>query len=275
MRSFLLIQFVLLSFLSQVNAQTIAQWRGPERNGIYPETGLMKVWPEQGPELLFLASDIGKGYSSAVFHNGIYYVTGMKDTLDYLTAIGEDGTIKWQVPYGRSWEDSFPDTRCTPTVEGDRIFVISGMGEVACVNTSGDIIWKVDVDGMFESKWHMWGVAESPLIIDDMIICTPVGEEASLVALNKHDGSVIWSADPVRGRRSYVSPTLYEYNGISLILAKSSTDLFAVDPENGNVEWSYHYAQLIPEEEDEEEDEYEEEEEEEDEEEVDEDEEDE
>ncbi len=86
-----------------------------------------------------------------------------------------------------------------------------------------------------------------------MIICSPVGEKASLVALNKHDGSLIWSAKPVRGRRSYVSPILYEFNGIRLILAMSSTDLFAVNPENGNVEWSYDYAQLMSEEEEEEE----------------------
>jgi outer membrane protein assembly factor BamB len=210
---------------------------------------LLKAWPEKGPELLFSTAEIGKGYSAAVWVKGVLYVTGMIDTLDYLTAIGEDGAIIWQVPFGRSWEDSFPDTRCTPTVDGDRIYVISGMGEVACVSTSGDILWKVDVDETFEAKWHLWGVAESPLVIDNMVICTPVGEKASLVALNKHDGSLVWSADPVRGRRSYVSPTLYEYNGISLILAKSSTDLFAVDPANGNVEWSYHYSLLMPEDE--------------------------
>ena len=131
-----MIQFVLLLSLNQVNAQTMAQWRGPERNGIYPEAGLMKVWPEKGPELLFSTSDIGKGYSTAVFDNGVFYVTGMKDTLDYLTAIDEDGSMKWQVSYGLSWEDSFPDTRCTPTVEGDHIYVISGMGEVVCITNS-------------------------------------------------------------------------------------------------------------------------------------------
>jgi outer membrane protein assembly factor BamB len=259
MRNFVIMPFILLLFLNQVNAQPGAQWRGPERNGKYPDAGLMKTWPEEGPELLFSTSDIGKGYSSAVFDNGVYYVTGMKDTLDYLTAIDGDGHIKWQVPYGLSWEDSFPDTRSTPAVEGDRIYVISGMGELACVNTSGEIVWKVDVDGEFAAKLHIWGVSESPLIVDDMVLCTPVGEKASMVALNKYDGSLIWSANPVRGRRSYASPILYEYNDISLILAMSTTDLFAVDPENGNVEWSFHYSQLMLEDEDAEEEEEEEE----------------
>jgi len=262
MRYFLVIQIVLSSLLCQVNAQTTAQWRGPERDGIYPETGLLKSWPEDGPELLFSSSDIGKGYSSGVFSNGVLYVTGMKDTLDYLTAIGEDGAIMWQVAFGLSWEDSFPDTRCTPTVDGNHIYVISGMGEMACISTAGDILWKVDVDGLYESKWHIWGVSESPLIVDNMVLCTPVGEKASLVALDKNDGSLIWAAKPVRGRRSYASSILYEYNDTRLILAKSSTDLFAVNPENGNVEWSFAYDQLMTYDEDEDEDEYEEDEEE-------------
>ena len=263
MRNFLMIQCVLLVFAGHINAQSTAQWRGPERDGIYPETGLLKSWPEEGPELLFSIPDIGKGYSSGVYSKGILYVTGMKDTLDYLTAIGEDGAILWQVAFGLAWEDSFPDTRCTPTVEGDHIYVISGMGEMACINTAGEILWKVDVDGLYESKWHIWGVSESPLIVDNMVLCSPVGEKASLVALDKNDGSLIWAAKPVRGRRSYASPILYEYEDIRLILAKSSTDLFAVDPENGNVEWSFAYDQLMTYDEDDEEEEYEEEEEEE------------
>jgi outer membrane protein assembly factor BamB len=248
MRSLLVISIALMSFVNQVSAQNVAQWRGPQRNGIYPDTELLKTWPETGPELLFSTSDIGKGYSTAVMDNGVLYVTGMKDTLDYLTAIDEDGNIKWQVPYGLSWEDSFPDARCTPTVEGDRIYVISGMGEVACFSTSGKQIWKSDVDSDFEANLHIWGVSESPLLIGDMIICTPVGNKASMVALNKFDGSLIWAAQPVQGQRSYASAVPYEYKDISLILAMSTTDLFAVNPENGNVEWSFGLAQIMPEE---------------------------
>ncbi len=258
-RFLIVIQIVLTPMLGQVNAQVTAQWRGPERDGIYPGTGLLKSWPEEGPELLFSSSGIGKGYSSGVYSKGVFYASGMKDTLDYLTAIGEDGVIKWQVASGMSWEDSFPDTRSTPTVDGDRIYMISGMGEVACINTAGDIVWKVDVDGIYESKRHSWGVSESPLIVDNMVLCTPVGEKASLVALDKYDGTLIWAANPVRGRRSYVSPTLYEYIGIRLILAMSSTDLFAVNPETGEVEWSYAYDQLMTYDEDEDEGEDEEE----------------
>jgi outer membrane protein assembly factor BamB len=260
MRYVLMILIVFTFFPGRINAQNIAQWRGPGRDGIYPGTGLLKAWPEGGPEILFSTPDIGKGYSSGVLSNGVLYVTGMKDTLDYLTAISEDGNILWQVAYGRSWENSFPDTRCTPTVEGNRIYVISGVGELACIDTAGSILWKVDVDKNYTSKWHSWGVSESPLIVDDKVLCTPVGEKASLVALDKHDGSLIWAAEPVRGRRSYVSPILYEYNDIRLILAMSSTDLFGVDPEDGNVVWSYAYDQVMTYEEDDEE-EYEEEEE--------------
>jgi len=252
MRNYFMILLIIIANAYSIGAQDIAQFRGPERDGIFPDSGLLKEWPDTGPELLFSTSGIGKGFSSAVLDEGILYVTGMIDTLDYLSAIDEHGDIRWQKPYGRSWKNSFPDTRSTPTIENEYIYVLSGMGEVSCFSKTGEKIWYVNVDNDFETTWHRWGVSESLLIIDDMVICTPVGKKASMIALNKHNGNLIWSAHPVPGRRSYVSPILYEFNDIRLILGKSSTDLFAVNPENGTLEWTYSYYLLQPEKEDDE-----------------------
>jgi len=126
--------FVLTMTALQVTPQQY-QWRGPDRDGHYNETGLLKVWPEEGPELVFSVVGIGAGYSSAVKAGNTIYITGKIDTLDYLTAIDIDGRVKWQKPYGRSWTGSFPETRSTPTVEEDRLYVISGTGEMVCLNT--------------------------------------------------------------------------------------------------------------------------------------------
>jgi outer membrane protein assembly factor BamB len=237
------LKFILIVtalFSHSVIAQDNAQWRGPGRDGIYPDKGLLKSWPVNGPELILSVKNIGKGFSSPVVYNGTIYVTGMLDTTDYLTAIDMNGKTKWQVPFGRSWLHDPPDTRTTPTVQGDRVYVISGTGRLACFNAETGIeIWAVDVDKDYKSEWHRWGVAESPLIVDDKVICTPGGNETSLVAFDKMTGKPIWKSKSVGGQRSYVSPILYENNSLRLILAQTTTTFFVVDPGNGEVQCSY------------------------------------
>ena len=219
-----------------------AQWRGPDRSGIYPDTGLIQIWPDQGPELLMKVNDIGDGYSSAVESNGIIYVTGKKDTLDYLSAIENSGRVLWQVPYGRSWTRTRADSRGTPTVEGDRVYVVSGTGRLACIHaTTGTEIWGVDVDRQYEAAYHLFGLAESPLIVDDIIVSLPGGKNTTMVAFNKYNGEPVWQSGSIDGRRSYTSPMLYEYGEIRLILGFTSKDLIAVDPVNGEIIWTYPY----------------------------------
>ena len=230
-----------------ISAQEIAQWRGPARDGIYPDKGLLKSWPEEGPELLFTVKDIGKGYSSAVMCNGVIYITGMIDTMDYLTAIDMTGNIKWQVPYGRSWSGSYPETRCTPTVEKDRVYVIGGTGRLVCINAlSGREIWALNVDSEFQADWHTWGVAESPLIVDDKVFCSPGGEQTTIVAFDKINGKLIWKSGSVGGKRSYISPVLYEFDNHRLILGMTATSLYGINPDNGKIQWSYLYSVKSP-----------------------------
>lgn len=237
---YILTIIILLSGVS-ILAQT-AQWRGPERNGIYPDTELLKIWPENGPELLLKVEGVGRGFSSAVESGGLIYVTGKKDTLDYLSAIDQNGSILWQKSIGQSYAQSRADTRSTPTVEKDRVYVISGTGQLSCLNAaSGELNWSVDVDKEYKAEYHLFGLAESPLIVGDMIISTPGGKQTTMVALNKFTGEEVWKSPSINGRRSYASPVLFEYNDIRLILGFTSKDLIAVDPENGNIVWSYPY----------------------------------
>jgi outer membrane protein assembly factor BamB len=241
MRTTIVFFILLLITNLNVNAQLV-QWRGPNRDGIFPETGLLKVWPETGPESILTVEKIGKGWSSPVLADGIIYTTGMIDTLDYLSAISLDGTIKWQVPYGRSWNQSFPDTRSTATIDGDRIYVQSGTGRLVCIErATGKEIWAVDVDKEFECEYHVWGNSETPLIVDDKVICTPGGKKTSVVAFNKMSGELIWQSRPVGGPRSYISATIYEFNGHRFVLAATASHLIALQPDSGEVVWSYQY----------------------------------
>ena len=190
--------------------------------------------------MLLTVEGIGAGWSSAVANDKAIFITGMKDTLDYLSCIDYTGKIIWQVPYGHSWTKSFPDTRCTPTLDGNRIYVISGIGELGCFDaTDGKKIWLVDVDKQFESQWYNWGVAESPLIVDDKVICSPYGNKTALVAFDKNTGKLIWQTKSIGGLRAYVSPTLLEYKNFRYILSQNTEKVIAVDPENGDIAWTY------------------------------------
>ena len=238
-RTNITLAFVLMVLFAA--AQPV-QWRGLHRDGKFTDTGLMNKWPEAGPELVLKVEGIGKGYSSVVATDKYIFATGMKDTLDYLSCITPDGKIKWQVPYGHSWTQSFPETRSTPTIEGDRVYTISGVGELSCFNVEdGKNIWKVNVDKDYHAEWHIWGVAESPLIVDDKVICTPGGSTTSVVAFDKMTGKLIWQSECVGGQRSYISPTIYEYKDFRYILAATSTTLIALDPTTGKVAWTFKY----------------------------------
>jgi outer membrane protein assembly factor BamB len=220
----------------------IAQWRGPDRNGIYPDKGLADVWPENGPALMLTIEGIGTGFSSAVTNGKAIFVTGMKDTLDYLSSVDYTGKINWQVPYGRSWNKTYPDSRCTPTVEGNKVYVLSGFGRLGCFDaTNGKEIWAVEVDKQFECKYGNYGVAESPLIVDNKVICTPAGDKTAMVAYDKNTGKLIWQTKSLGAQRGLASAIIYQYKNFRYIIGQSTEDVFAVNPENGEITWSYKW----------------------------------
>ncbi len=237
----LLLGFIFIVFVLTANAQ-ITQWRGSDRDGHFSDTTLLQGWPENGPELILEVEKIGKGWSSPILVDGTIYTTGMIDTLDYLTSIDLKGNINWQIPYGRSWNKSFPDTRSTPTIDGDRIYVQSGTGRLACFNRENGIeIWAINVDEDFETEYHIWGNSETPLIVDDIVICSPGGEKTSIVAFDKITGEQVWKTKSLGGPRAYASATIYEYKDFRYILAVIGTHILALNPETGDIVWSYQY----------------------------------
>ncbi|MCA1759387.1 MAG: PQQ-like beta-propeller repeat protein, partial [Bacteroidales bacterium] len=237
----ILLGILFIFFVSSVNAQLV-QWRGPNRDGHFPVTGLLKEWPENGPEIILETEGIGKGWSSPILVNDMIYVTGMIDTLDYLTAMDLQGNVKWQVPYGRAWNQSFPDTRSTPVVEDNRIYLQSGTGRVVCINRdTGEEIWALEVDKEYETEYGTWGNSETPLIVDDKVICTPAGSKTSVVALDKMTGKLIWQTESLGGPRAYASATIYEFRDFRYIMAMIGTHLLAIHPETGELAWYYKY----------------------------------
>ncbi|MBN1927817.1 MAG: PQQ-like beta-propeller repeat protein [Prolixibacteraceae bacterium] len=231
-----------LLFFSLISNAQIFQFRGPARDGKFPESGLLKQWPETGPELILEYQGIGEGWSSVISNGVNIYASGRTDTTDYLTCIDFDGNLIWKVAYGKAWNGSFPNTRSTPTIEDDRVYIISGIGELVCLNAhTGEIKWKIDVDKKYQADWHVWGVAESPLIVDNMVIASPAGSQTNFVAFDKMTGEEIWKTRGTDGQRGYVSPILHEFNGKKYILGASASDFFIVDPANGEIKTMYKY----------------------------------
>jgi outer membrane protein assembly factor BamB len=225
-----------------VNAQSVAEWRGIGRSGVYNETGLMKIWPAEGPKMLWSVADLSVGYSSVSIANNTIYLTGRKDTVDICSAIDINGSLKWQTAYGRAWDQSFPESRCTPTIENNKLYLTSGKGDIACLDAiSGNIIWSLKASEKYEGTYGMWGIAESPLIIGEKLIYTPGGKLTTMVALNKANGELIWKSESLGDNPSYVSPILIEYAGKKQIVNTSETFVYAVSPEDGKLIWKFDY----------------------------------
>ena len=225
-------------------SQGIAEFRGPGRQGIYSETGLLKKWPENGPELALTLSGFGKGYSQPVVYNNTIYVSGTIDSLNLVSAYTMQGKQLWQTVYGTNWIRTFPENRCTPTVEGDRIYIASGVGEICCLNsTTGDIIWKVDASNVFKGEMHNHGEAESLLLSDKAVLYTTGSEENSMVALNKENGGLIWKSESLGGSKSYATPILTEKDGMKIILTQTARHLMAINSDNGNILWNHDLIQ--------------------------------
>lgn len=236
--------FILLFLFISISAtaQSPYGFRGPERDGNYNESGLLKSWPADGPQLLWETMDAGKGYSSPVIYESRLYITGMNEDEDKETfsAYTLDGKKIYEVVYGVPWNKSYPETRTTPTIEDNKAYVISGSGEIVCLSIeNGNIIWNVDGGAVFERKTGNWGTSECPLVFDNKLIYTPSGDQTTMVALNAETGETIWKSRPLGDHSCYISPLLITCNGKKQIISATGKNVFGVNPESGNIEWTF------------------------------------
>jgi len=242
------ILFLLLIPPVSAYSQITAQWRGPDRSGIYVEKGLAEEWPAEGPTLLWTNTEIGKGYSSAVSAGNRTWVTGMKGQQDYVSALGEKGELLWQVPFGPSWTGSFPETRCTPTLDNGLLYLLSGSGTIACLDAKdGKTVWSFDAYKKFNGACGEWGVCESLLVSGDLVFYTPAGPTTTLVALDKNTGETIWASESLNDTSAYVSPGIISYAGKELLLTMISSYLIGIEAKSGKILWKYNYGKLQPE----------------------------
>lgn len=222
-------------------------WRGPGRTGIYNEKGLLKSWPADGPSMLWEVTGIGKGYSSATVTDDAVYITGTKGEKDVLTAFSQDGKKKWEVEYGNITSNvNSPEARGTATYSNGKILVVSGQGDLACVNKDGKIIWTVNYYKKYNAPVQRFGISESPLIVDNKVIATPGGNEAAMVAFNIDNGNVIWETSPLNEGTQYTNPLLIEFGGKKIIVTHTVTYIIGVNAADGKLLWKFNFAAVNP-----------------------------
>jgi outer membrane protein assembly factor BamB len=236
---------LLLIFSGNIKAQKINEWRPENRTGVSAETGLLKSWPATGPDLLWSNLELGKGYSAPSFGPKIIYITGTKDTVDILYTLSMEGKILWQTVMGRAWKGSNnPESRATPTVEGNKVYTCSGSGDLACIDaTNGKIIWSYKASELNKGTFGRWGIAESLLIDGDKLYYSPGGPETMTIALNKATGSVIWKSSSLNDKPGYASPILINYAGKKMVIGVSLGHIFGVDASNGEILWKVAHEQ--------------------------------
>ncbi len=235
----LLFKFAIyLAVSSVVFADDWPQWRGMNRDGISRETNLLKEWPEEGPKLIWSFEGLGAGYSSVAVSKSVIFTTGEIDANEAVFALDINGNLLWKTTYGPRWKDSYQAMRSTPTIDGDNIYVVSGMGKVVCLERkTGNIVWSANPVEQFSAEYHRWGIADSPLIIDDMVICSPGGENASVVAYHKLTGKLIWQSHGLSDVASFCSPILVERGGKKIIVTTLSETFVGIDASNGRTLW--------------------------------------
>lgn len=230
-----------LVFAAVASAADSPQFRGPNRDGKYNDTGLLKTWPEAGPPVVWVAHGLGKGYSTVSVVDDRLYVAGMADDLTgNLFVLNTDGAIEKTLPYGKDTDIvQAPGPRSTPTIDGERAYLTSGTGVVHCLDVvAGKQLWEANILERFGGKNAEWHLAESLLVDGDRLICTP-GGAALVAALNKMTGETIWTTGGLNDVASYCSPAIVTHNGHRLLLTETSKFVLGLDADTGKLLWTY------------------------------------
>ena len=243
-RVLLLATVMLLCLVGQVMAQANAanwpQWRGPNRDGISKETGLLKQWPAEGPPLVWKAMGAGRGYSSFSIANGKLYTMGLRGDREFVVAFDvASGKEAWSTANGLAFRESHGDgPRGTPTVDGDRVYALGANGDLSALDArTGKIIWTKNILREFGGSNIEWGISESPLVLGNKVLVNAGGPGASIVALNKSDGSLIWKTQS--DGAGYSSAIPLEVNDVTQVVFFTKERAVGLDVRDGRLLWEY------------------------------------
>jgi len=226
-------------------------FRGADRTGVSADTGLLQSWPEGGPKLVWEAKGAGRGYASPAVAGDKLYTLGdglstAEDKDEYLTCYDrKTGKQLWKTKTGSAWNEGQSDwqsSRSTPTIDGDSVYVVTPIGDLICCAVSdGKVKWRKNLKSDFEGvKGDGWGYSESVLIDGDMLVCTPGGPKATMVALNKSNGELVWkSVRPDDRGAGHASIVISNVGGKKVYVQSTAGGALGVAANDGKLLWSY------------------------------------
>ncbi|HTM53018.1 MAG TPA: PQQ-binding-like beta-propeller repeat protein [Pirellulales bacterium] len=226
------------------------QWRGPNRDGISNDTGLLTAWPKGGPTLLWKIGGLGRGFSSLAVAGNRIYTMGDREDGEFVLAFNlADGKPLWSRRISDVWEpQGYAGPRCSPTVDRNRVYVIGPHGDLVCLNAdSGEEMWHRNLKTDFAGQMHSgWGYSESPLVDGERIVCTPGGPQAGIVALDKTSGSELWRAaippigDLGGDGAAYSSIVIGQGAGVRQYVQLMGRGVVGVSAADGKFLWGYN-----------------------------------
>ena len=220
------------------------QWQGPDRTRISKETGLLKEWPSGGPRLIWTANNLGSGYGSMSVAGDRVYLQGARGNNSVVIALNRaDGKEVWSKPLGpietRMRSDRGAGPRGTPTVDGDRLYVLTENGDLACLKTDGSILWQLNILKEFRGSQLQWLVSESPLVDGPHLVVTPGGPGAGMVKLDKMSGKTIWTSKELSDTAAYSSITVADVQGVRTYMTFTATAGVGVRASDGKLMFTY------------------------------------
>jgi outer membrane protein assembly factor BamB len=238
-------------------------WRGPQRDAICRETGLLQEWPPEGPRPLWKATGLGTGYSGPAIVGTTLYIMGNLEGQENVLALDTTtGRQLWARPFGPvEYVGYCPGTRATPTVDGDRLYALGASGKLVCLDRqTGEIGWEKNFRSDFGSlvigreysetirdqlrpdddpkAGLRWGFSESVLIDGEKLLCTPGGPEATLAALDKLTGRTVWTSK-IDARAGYASMIKATIAGVPQYVQFTADGVVGVDAGDGTFLWRY------------------------------------
>ncbi len=232
----LILCFIVILFCGAASAQENGEWpsfHGLNRTNKSVETGLLKKWPTNEPELLFEIDGLGEGYSSVSVADGFIFAAGRLNDQTYVFVFDMNGKPVWKKPNGQAWDTTmswaktYTGSRSTPTYDDGILYHLGETGRLTAFDhKTGKEIWDVNLPELFNAPLPEYGYSESVLINGDHLYCNPAGKNGFMVCLNKKDGTLIWANRDIPGTAGYSSPITAEFGGYRQIINMSSNCVY-------------------------------------------------
>ena len=244
----LLLALVVLLFPPRLlRASDWPQFLGPDRNGVSSETGLVRSWPATGPKALWTVQ-LGGGFGGAAVQGGkVYVLDRLAEKQDVFRCFDlATGKEEWSCAFEAPGTVSFPGSRSTPAVDDRYVFGVGCFGGFYCVDRATHRpVWRQDLLKDYDGEMPGWGVTQSPLLWQDVVIVAPAGKTAGVVAVEKATGKPRWKSAPV-GRMSFASPAATAIGGVAQVVLLTYDGLAGVDARDGKVLWNHAWPSKHP-----------------------------